>query len=462
MTDHVIHPLSISPISIFSWGYLIVLLLIHQPVMAQDDKLVVDQVVAVVGGEAILESDIETQYLQYRAEQPVEGSSSSIKCRILERLMFQKLLLVQAELDSVEVSESQVEQEMDRRLRYFIAQFGSQEKLEEFYQKSIIEIKDEFRDLIRDQIMEDNAQRTITENVKITPSEVKEYFRSLGDSIPLINSEMEIGQIVKKPNISVLEKEAVKTRLLDIRDQILRGKSFSAMARLYSEDQGSAQNGGELGLTQRGTLYPEFEAVAFKLKEGEISDVVETKAGFHILQLIERRGEFVNVRHILLRPKVSMAELGAAKTLLDSIALLIDGAKLTFEEAVVKFSDDPSKNNNGLVVNAATGTSLFEADQLDPKVFFVIDKLQVGEISVPVPFKTEEGNDAYRILCLRKRTQPHKANMKDDYDKIQTQALEEKKSRAISGWISGKASKTYIKINENYRNCEFENNWFSM
>ncbi|MBN1337985.1 MAG: peptidylprolyl isomerase [Bacteroidales bacterium] len=431
-------------------------------VNAQEKGVVIDQVMAVVGSEIILQSEIELQYFQYRMQQGITGSESSVKCNILENMLYQKLLLNQAGIDSVEVSDVQVESELDRRLRYFIGQFGSQEKFEEFYEKSVIEFKEEFRDQVREQIMVETVQGKITENIKITPSEVREFYKTIpDDSIPFINSEIEIAQIVKMPKVSSDEKNRVMEKLNELRARILKGESFATLAILYSEDPGSARNGGELGLHGRGELYPEFEAVAFRLQKEEVSDIVETKAGYHILQLIERRGEFVNIRHILLRPKVSPFDLAKAKVELDSIAGMIDQGKYTFEEAVTEFSDDPGKVNKGLILNPVTGNTLFEADHLDPKVFFVVDKLEVGEISIPVQFETEEGTGAYRLLYLSKRTDPHKANLKDDYSRIQEWALDEKEARAVQKWIREKASNTFVRIADEYRTCEFADGWLS-
>lgn len=251
----------------------------------------------------------------------------------------------------------------------------------------------------------------------------------------------------------------MKNKLQEIKYRVLNGENFATLAILYSEDPGSAKDGGELGLFGRGEMFPEFEAAAFSLDKDEVSDIVETEAGFHILQMIERRGEYVNVRHILLRPKVSPLDLAKAKVELDSIAVLIENKEYTFEESVVEFSDDPSKNNGGLLMNPFTGSSLFESDQLDPKVFFVIDKLEIGEISTPVQFQTEDGKDAYRILYLKRRTEPHKANLKQDYDKIQEWSLENKKMEVINDWIEDKAASTYVKVNDKYQDCDFVNTW---
>jgi peptidyl-prolyl cis-trans isomerase SurA len=430
------------------------------PVKAQER--VVDEIVAVVGQNMILESQLETQYLQARMQGMTGGSAHDSKCQILEGLLFEKLMLNQAELDSVVVSDLQVEQSLDQRLRYFIAQFGSQEKLEEFYQKSIIEIKNEFRDLVRKQLMVEQVQMNITENVDVTPSEVRSYYRKMPeDSIPLINSEVGIMQIVKMPPVTMEQKKEVKERLRELRNRIVEGESFATLAILYSEDPGSAGKGGELGFYGRGELFPEFEAVAYKLREGEISDIVETEAGFHIIQLIEKKGEYINARHILLQTKVSPVALAEAKRELDSIASVIRSGEMTFAEAVEKFSDDPGKNSGGLLINPMTGTTKFEMDQLDPQVSFAIDKLEVGEISNAVPMKTEKNKDAYRILKLKSRTKPHRANLKEDYNRIYRWALEYKQQQKIAEWVNKNAGNAYIRINDRYLGCNFEFDWKS-
>jgi peptidyl-prolyl cis-trans isomerase SurA len=423
-------------------------------------KQVIDQVAAVVGKNVILQSDIENQYIQYRLQRGISGSAETIRCRILEDLLFQKLLLNQAEIDSVEVTETQIDQEMERRLRYFISELGSQEKLEAYYNKSINEIKNELRRLVKDQMLVQEVQNGIMNNVEVTPSEIKSYYRNLpADSIPMINTEYEIAQIVKKPPISIDEKLIVKERLFDLRKRILNGERFSTLAVLYSEDPGSARKGGELGFYGRGELYPEFEAVAFNLKDGEISEIVETEAGFHIIQMIERRGEYVNVRHILLMAKVSPIALEKAKNELDTIAMQIRNGEISFEEAVEKYSDDAAKGKNGLLLNPYTGSTLFEADDLDQQVSFVIDKLEVGELSDPVPMVTEDGKDAYRLLMLKRKTEPHKANLRDDYNRIQDWALQKKKQEAVDNWIREKSNSAYVRINDNFVNCPFDYNW---
>ncbi len=422
---------------------------------------VIDQVVAVVAGYAILQSDIENQYLQYKAQGQISGGEE-IKCKILENLLFQKLLLNQAEIDSVEVTDEQVENELNRKLRYYITQFGSEEKFVEFYKKPIVEFKEEFRDVIRDQKKIEQVQYTITKDVKVTPSEVKSFFNSMPtDSIPLINAEVEIGVIVKNPPVSLEEKVRVREKLQSMRDRILKGEDFATLAIMYSEDPGSARKGGELGFVGRGELYPEFEAVAFNLKKGEVSDILETKAGFHIIQLIERKGEYINVRHILLIPKVSSEDLVKAKQILDKAYNLIQKDSLSFEKAAQEYSDDPSKVNGGLMVNPNTGTTRYEMDEVEPAVSFAIDKMNVGDVSQPLLMKTDDGKQAYRLVYLKSRTAPHKATLKEDYDRIHQWALEEKNMKTIDKWISGKVDKTYINIIDSFQQCPFNHHWMN-
>lgn len=428
----------------------------------QDEEHIIDQVVAVVGKNIILESDIENQYLQYRMQGGISGSASEARCRLLEDLLYQKLMVAQAEFDSISIDPSQVSSELDRRISTFINQFGSQEKMEKYYGKTLIEIKEELFTIIEEQLLAQRVQQDIVVNVNVTPSEIRSFFRSIPeDSIPLIKTEYIIAQIVKNPPVNIEEKIRVKEQLLDLRQRILEGESFSTMAILYSEDPGSAKKGGELGFYGRGQLYPEFEAVAFKLKEGEISDVVETEAGYHILQMIERKGDFVNVRHILLVPKVSPLDLLKARNELDSVAQLIRADSITFEMAVEQFSEGEDRNSGGLLINPYTMGTTFEAEQLDPQVSFTIEKMKVDELSNPVPMKTAEQKDAYRLLFLKEKSQPHRANMHDDYAKIQEWAMQNKQMTTINKWMNEKAKETYVRIIESYRSCQFDNDWIS-
>ncbi len=439
---------------------LLLVMLVNIPVLSNAQEKLIDEVVGVIGSNVILFSDIETQYLQLKAQGNIMGGSQ-LRCQILESLLYQKLLLNQAELDSVEISDSRVESAMDARLRYFINQFGSQEKLEEFYQKSVLEIKEEMRELVRNEMKISEVQQKITENLQVTPSDVKEYFSSLPpDSIPLIDVEYEIGQIVKNPPITVEELSRSYDKIKALRDRIIKGDNFSTLAILYSEDPGSAGKGGELGMFNRGTMYPEFEAAAFNLDHpGDVSEIIKTEAGYHIIQLIERKGEYINARHILIQPKVSPESMEMARTTLDSVAQLIISDSLTFDEAVMKYSDDPNRISGGLIINPETNSTRFASDQLDPSLFFIVDKLDVGEISQPVRFLTDENKEAYRILYLKVRTEPHRANLQDDYDKLKNLARADKQDNLINDWIDEKIEDTYIKVNEKYAGCTFLNNW---
>jgi peptidyl-prolyl cis-trans isomerase SurA len=424
------------------------------------EEYVVDQVVAVVGKNIVLESDIETQYLSYRMQGGVSGNAKDIRCAILEDVLYQKLMASEAEVDSIEVSDIQVEAELDRRLSMFINQFGSQEKMEEYYNKTLVEIKQELYEIVKDQLITQQVQSGIIEGVTVTPSEIRSFYRSLpNDSLPIIKTEYVIAEIVKKPPISVEERIRVKEQLLELRKRILQGESFSTLAILYSQDPGTAKKGGELGFYGRGQLYPEFEAVAYKLNEGEVSNVVETEAGYHIIQMIERKGDYVNVRHILLVPQVSPEDLMKARQELDTVAQLIRADSIDFEEAVLLYSDAENKNNEGLLINPYTGSTSFEAEQLDAQVSFTIEKMEVGEISNPVPMKTADQKDAYRLLLLKDKTVPHKASLEKDYTKLSEWALMDKQQRVVDKWINDKAKKTYIRIIDRYKDCAFTNEW---
>ncbi|NVO19791.1 MAG: peptidylprolyl isomerase [Bacteroidetes bacterium] len=446
--------------NLFLLAFLLILISATKPVLGQGK--VADEVVAVLGGHPVLWSDVETQYQQARM-QGVTGDPAAMRCSIFEDLLLQKLMLYQAETDSLVVSDDQVNSELDRRLRYYIQQFGSQEKLEEFYDKSMVEFKAEMKEPLRQELLAQQEQMKIIENIKVTPSEIKAYFKNLPpDSIPIIPTEYEIGQIVKQPPISAEELVNARSKISSLRDRILKGEKFSTLAILYSEDPGSASKGGELGLFGRGTMYPEFEAAAFNLKKkGDVSEIIKTKAGFHVLQLIERKGDFVNVRHILVIPKVSPLDLQVASQKLDSIANLIHNPadSMSFEKAVKLFSDDPGKVNGGMLQNQETGNTRWDADKLDPKVFFTIDKLKVGETSSSVPYTTDDGTQAYRLLYLKVRTEPHRANLKDDYNQIQEWALSKKKGVAVSKWVSEKSGSAYLRINDRYKDCALKYEW---
>ncbi|HIF39119.1 MAG TPA: peptidylprolyl isomerase [Gemmatimonadetes bacterium] len=420
-----------------------------------------DQIVGFVGDEVILKSEIELQY-QSQASVAFQGyTEEQAKCLIMEDNLFQKLLINEARVDSVEVSDEQVDGELDRRMRYFVDQIGSEQQLEDYYGKSILEIKSEFREMIEHQLLVQKMRARNTENIKVTPADVKAYFSGIPeDSLPYINSEIEFAHIVKKPPIGEEERERIKSKLEDLRRRIVNGEDFGMLAYMYSEDPGSAKQNGELGPVERGALVPEFEGVAFNLKGEEVSEIIETEYGYHIMQLIERIGERVNVRHILLTPQVSSVDLKNAREILDSIqqAMLTD--TLTFAEAAEKFSDEEeTRMIGGKMINPQTGSTKFEPSQVDPMLLFSIDKMKVGQTSEPVLMRTSDGKEAYHLIKLIRRTDPHRASLEQDYQKLQAAALEEKQSHAITKWIAKKQADTYIKIGEEYSGCTFTSSW---
>jgi peptidyl-prolyl cis-trans isomerase SurA len=425
---------------------------------AQDKGPVIDEIVAVVGNNLILQSDIENELQQYAAQGMVPNENT--RCLILEELLFQKLLVHQADLDSVTVSDAQVDGELDQRMRYYISQAGSEQKLEELMGKPIGQLKADFREDLRAVLLAKTMQGKITGDLKVTPSEVRSYFAEFPkDSLPFIDSEIEMCQIVRKAPDNPEEKKLVKEKLEKLRERVLAGEDFATLAVLYSED-GSSANGGELGYKYRNELVPEFSAAGFGLKGKDVSPVIESMFGYHIIQMIDRKGEQANMRHILMMPKVSSLDLMKASQKLDSIKVEIESGAIGFEAAAAKYSDDAeSKNNRGNVVNPQTGATRFQIDELDPALFFIVDKMKVGEVSSPLKFTTSDGKTAYRLIYLKTRTTPHKANLKDDYQRIQAIALAQKQNKTIETWIKKKKATTYIKIDQRLTTCPFKYEW---
>ena len=430
---------------------------------AQDK--VIDRIVAVVGNNYILQSDLETQYQQMlTSQEPVDEKT---RCKLMEELLYQKLLLAQAQKDSLNVTEGQIEQEMERRMKYYISQFGSEEKFVAFYGKSIEDYKLELKDDVRDLLLEQQMQSKITADITVTPSEVKEYFKSIDpDSIPFINAELEVGQIVKKPVVSAEAKKEAKAKIESLRQRILKGEtSFSSMAALYSMDPGSANKGGLYEHIQRGQFVPEWDAWAFKLKPNEYSEVFETVYGYFIIQLIERRGEEVDARSLLISPVVDASDMYKAKLALDTTYSRLLADTTTFSDIAAKYSDDDdSKNSGGLIINPYTGSTRFQMDelgQMDQTIAFAVDKLKIGEFTKPMSATTNDGKQAYRILFLKNRTLPHKANLVDDYQSIQGAAIAKKQKETIQTWIKKKSADTYVHLADDYKDCTFNNKWIN-
>jgi peptidyl-prolyl cis-trans isomerase SurA len=437
---------------------IIIFLFISQVGLFAQGKIV-DEIVAVVGDRVILESDLEKQAIQYR-QQGYFGDGN-IKCEILEEQLYQKMLLNQAELDSIEVSEAEIDGEMNRRIQMFISQLGSEEKLEEFYGKSIIEIKEEFRPIVSDQIRSQRMQMELTRDLDVTPTDVRKFYEAIPkDSLPLISTKLELQQIVSHPEISEVDILAVKEKLQSYRERIEKGERFATLAALYSQDEGTAAKGGKLGYVGRNDLVPEFAAVAFKLEKGQVSRVVKSEYGYHIIQMIDRRGEKINVRHILLKPKVKIEEKVASQSFLDSIRKQLLHDTLEWNEAAMMYSDDEdTKTNAGTIINYQSGSSQFEQSQVKPSIAFAIKDLKEGEISKPFEDKTATGQTVYKIVRIKKKTESHKANLVDDYQEIQEMALVKKKEEFVEEWVATKRESTYIRIDDQYTDCKFKYKW---
>ncbi len=422
---------------------------------------VAEGIVAVVGDQIILKSEVDGQFDALKRQYQQQGLTIT-KCEVLEDLLMEKLMLHHAEIDSVSVDAGEVESNIDRRLQALIAQFnGDQGKLEQYYGKSIVEIREEMRPLMRNQMTAQRMQFTITQDVEVTPTEVQEFYNSIPeDSLPLINTEVELAQVVLYPDVDQAAEQAAIDKLLEIKGKIEDGRSFSTMAIFYSEDPGSSKNGGLYEGIKRGQFVKEFEAVAFNLQPGEISDPFRTVYGYHIVQLVEKRGEELDLRHILIRPDISDVNLEQAKDALERIRTSIANGNQSFSDAVFQFSEhDGSKFNNGMLMNPQTGDTKWDVSGLDQSMFYAITDLEEGDISEPVLFLDDEQKEAYRIIRVISRTEPHKANMQDDYGRLQAIALQAKQAESMQEWVQEKITQTYIQVNNQYFNCTFEQDW---
>ncbi len=430
-------------------------------VLASAQPQTVDGVAAIVGGDVILKSDIDEQYDVFNRQN--FGKPVSY-CEVFEELLFQKLLIHHAAIDSISIGEEEVEANMDRRIQQLIMQMGDQKKLEDFYEKSVVEIKEDMRTLIKEQLTAQRMQMTVVEGIEVTPSEVREYYENLpSDSIPLISAEVELSQIVKFPELSDEAEQEVIAKLKELKERIENGTSFSSMAILYSEDPGSNKKGGEYQGIQRGVFVKEFEAVAFNLRKGEISDPFKTEFGYHIVQLLEKRGEELDLRHILIKPKLTQENLQEAKNFLDSVSVAIANGEMTFEEASRRFSDDEqTRFNGGQMSNFQSGNNKFEVSQLDRGLFALISSLEDDEISEASFYRTEDQREAFRIVRLDANYEPHKANLDLDFTRIKGFALQQKQAKTVEDWKNEKLADTFVKINEGYYDCADElNSWNS-
>lgn len=428
---------------------------------AQGGGTSIDGIVAVIGKSIIMRSDLEKHYKDYTAQFKTVENPDEIYCTILENLVYNKLMVHQADVDSIEVTDEEVDYRLNTRIQYFLQQTGGDVKyIENYFNKSMDEIKKDMREMMYEQALIEQVQSGITGSITITPSEVHQFAAKISpDSMPFVETSYQFGEIVKIPPVSEDEINAVKERLSSYRERVLRGEKFGALARLYSDDPGSASKGGDLGFVERGTLYPEFEATAFNLKSGEISQVIKTQAGYHIIQMIERRGESIRVAHILIQPKPSTEEQVKAIMYLDSIRKVILDEKLSLEEAAKRYSEGPTRLNGGMVVNPYNSSLVFDRQTMDDATFTTVNKLIPGEYSECVPFVNDDGVMAYRLIYLKEKVAEHKANLVEDYDMIKNAALEQKKYDAMEKWVLDKVKVTNIKISEQYKYCPFVTKW---
>lgn len=446
-------------LSVKKVSLLLLFMLVGLTVKAQDN--VIDEVVWVVGDEAILKSDVENERLNAQYEgRRFDGDPY---CVIPEELAVQKLFLHQAEIDSIEVSEQEVIQKVEQQTAWLIDQIGSKEKMEEYYNKTSTQVREMLRENIRNGLIVQQMQRELVGDIKLTPAEVRNYFKNLPpDSIPSIPTQVEVQIITREPKIKEEEIERVKKTLREFTDRIYKGESFSMLARFYSEDPGSARRGGEYGFTGRGELTPEFANVIFNMTDPKkISKVFETEYGYHIAQLIEKRGDRVSYRHILMKPKVDEAEIEEALNKLDTLANDIRKGKVTFDEAATWVSQDKdTKNNHGLLANPQTGTSRFEmqhlAGMVSQEVAKVVEGMQIGEISKPFTMINSKGKEVCAIVKLKNRIDAHKATITEDYQRLKSMVTAKRSEEKIQEWIVEKQKTTFVRINPNWRNCDFK------
>ena len=438
------------------------LLMLFAAVSVYGQDNVIDEVVWVVGDEAILKSDVESERLNAQYEgRKFDGDPY---CIIPEQLAVQKLFLHQAAIDSIEVSEQEVIGQVERRTNWLIEQVGgSKEKLEEYYNKTSTQIREMLRENIRDGLTVQKMQQHIVGEIKITPAEVRRYFKDLPQySIPFVPTQVEVQIVTLEPKIPLEEVERVKKTLRDYTDGINSGKmSFATYARFYSEDPGTARRGGELGFMGKGELVPEYANVAFNLQDpNKVSKIVETEFGFHIIQLIEKRGDRINTRHILLKPKVEEKDLEAALVRLDSIADDIRNQKFTFDDAATYISQDKdTKNNNGLMANKNTGTARFEMQdlaQVSQEVAKMVENMNVGEISRAFTMINDKGKEVCAIVKLKSRINGHKATISEDYQRLKAIVMEKRSEDKLEKWIKEKQKHTYVRINEKWQKCDFK------
>lgn len=433
--------------------------LISMAIGLHAQKNIIDEVIWIVGDEAILRSEVEEQRIRAQYEgTPIQGDPY---CVIPEQIAINKLFLHQAVLDSIEVSESTVMNQVENRLNFFISQIGSKEKMEEYFRKNTPALREDLRIMFREQMIIQQMQQKLVGDIKSTPADVRRFFNNLPvDSIPMVPAQVELQIISFEPPVPIEEINRVKERLRDFTERVNSGTTdFSVLARLYSEDTESAKRGGELGFMGRGQLVPEFSAVAFNLTDPKkVSRIVQSEFGFHIIQLIEKRGDRINCRHILMKPRVSLEYKNKAIQRLDSIAGEIRNGKITFENAVMNYSlDKNTAMNAGLMLNEKSGTSKFEYQDLPQEVAKIVYGMNVGEVSKPFSMINPQTNkEVVAIVKVKSKTENHRANLTDDYQMLKNYYEGMKREEFIKNWIVKKQRETYISIDPKWQNCEFQ------
>ena len=436
------------------------MLLAMSTVLAQ--RMVIDKVVTQVGNELVLLSEVEEQFA-YASEQN-GGLPPEARCQILEQVMAQKLLVNQAKLDSVVVADEEVETQLDARFERILQMMGGdQEQFKAYYGQSIPEAREGMRTELKSQLLAERIRSQVMSDIVVTPSDVKEFFARIPkDSLPYFNSEVEVREVVMKPEVNAEEELKARTLLEKLKAQIISGEAtFEELATKFSDDPGSGRAGGDLGMTKRGSFVPEFEAAAYNLEANELSDIVKSEFGFHLIQLLERRGNAIHCRHILIKSEITDADLEKTYAKLDSISKQLNQDSMSFEFAVKRYSNDKvqSYNNAGLMTNPATGNTFFEIGDLDTDIFFTVDTMEIGTVSAPIPFTDPRGEKMFRIVLLQSRTVPHKASLEQDYSKIQKAAINEKKNLFINAWVDGKINSTFINIDAKYDSCPNLEKW---
>ncbi len=422
------------------------------PVLGQGQGVSLNKIIAKVDNYYVLKTDLEEAYQSYVGQ----NQTPPQKCQLLESLVINKMMLAKAEIDSVVVDDKIVDNELDSRMQYMIQQFGSEKNIVEAYGKSLEMLKSELRQQVKDQKVVQKMQQKITSDMKVTPREVKRFFEAIpADSLPYMPAEVEVGQIVRFAKPTKAQKDELKQRLLDLKKRVQDGEDFAKLAKENSEDVGSAQNGGDLGFAKRGMMVAPFEGAALKLKPNEMSDVVESDFGLHLIQLLETRGAEYHARHILLRPDYNRLDLNGPTQYLDSLRTLIVVDTLKFEKAAKEYSDDKSTADaGGLLRNPETGSSRLAMDgSMEYAMFQMLDTMTVGSISKPLPYRTEDGKSAVRLLYYKSKIAPHTADYKLDFEKLQSIVLTNKKNRAIDEWFRKSIADVYITVDPEYNTC---------